>query len=513
MTGKHLNSGIIYLVGAGPGHPGLITKLGYDLLNSCDAVVYDDLIPIELVVSLPENIERFYVGKRSGHHSKPQVETNDLLCELAEQGMKIFRLKGGDPMVFGRVAEEAAFLKEKGILHEIIPGITSASAAAADAGFSLTDRRSSSWVMLTTGREAMSASAPVPWEDIGKLEGGTIAIYMGVKQIKRIVESLLQGGMSPNKPVAVVQNASTGNQQIVRASLSGIVQKCMESNVVAPALIFIGDVTGKEEFSLPPKDKPLTGKSVLVTRPAEQTASICKLLRDKGATPIPYPTIALSHVSDDDGWRRFGEIIEVGGWCVFTSEAGVRHFFMELPTRGFDNRVLGKFKIAAVGQGTFTALRERGFVADLVPERALVRDLAETLVRKENLRETCVIRIRGNLADESVEKLPSQAGAEVIPLNVYRNSNAVWEQNWIEKISILPPEYLSFTSGSTVDRFIEILGIDLAKEIASKSRVATIGPSTTAIAVKSGLKVTVKAKEFNVSGLVDAICEDARSNL
>ncbi|MBT7788715.1 MAG: uroporphyrinogen-III C-methyltransferase, partial [Calditrichaeota bacterium] len=216
MTDKQQKNGIIYLVGSGPGHPGLITKLGYDLLNTSDAVVYDDLIPIELVVALPESIKRYYVGKRAGHHSKPQNETNDLLCDLAGKGLTVVRLKGGDPMVFGRVAEEAAYLKEKGIPHQIIPGITSASAAAADAGFSLTDRRNASWVMLATGREAKSASAPVPWEDVGKLDGGTIVVYMGVKDMERIVKSLLEGGMSPDKPIAVIQNASTGIHQTVR---------------------------------------------------------------------------------------------------------------------------------------------------------------------------------------------------------------------------------------------------------------------------------------------------------
>ncbi len=510
MRDKQQGKGIIYLVGAGPGHPGLITKLGYDLLNSCDAVVYDDLIPIEIVVGLPENIKRYYVGKRSGHHSKPQGETNELLCELAERGLRVVRLKGGDPMVFGRVAEEAAYLKEHGIPHEIIPGITSASVAAADAGFSLTDRRSSSWVMLATGSEAKSDSAPVPWERIGKLEGGTIAVYMGVRRMKEIVLSLLKGGMNPEKSIAVIQNASTGIHQIVRAPLSEIVDKCREAKVVAPALIFIGDVTGMDEFSLSAKEMPLAGKSVLVTRPAEQIGSICELLRERGATPIPYPTISLIHVSDDKGWDKFEKTIDHGGWCVFTSEAGVRHFFKELISRGFDNRSLGRFKIAAVGHGTSVELLERGFKADLMPDRALVKRLAETLVEKDDIKDSYVIRVRGNLADESVEDMSSTAGAEVVTLNVYRNTNAQWEQNWIDKISNQPPDYISFTSGSTVDRFVEILGIELVREITAKSRIATIGPSTSAFAKKLGLKVDVEAKVFNVPGLVDAICEDAQ---
>ena len=411
MTDKQQKNGIIYLVGSGPGHPGLITKLGYDLLNTSDAVVYDDLIPIELVVALPESIKQYYVGKRAGHHSKPQNETNDLLCDLAGKGLTVVRLKGGDPMVFGRVAEEAAYLKEKGIPHQIIPGITSASAAAADAGFSLTDRRNASWVMLATGREAKSASAPVPWEDVGKLDGGTIVVYMGVKDMERIVKSLLEGGMSPDKPIAVIQNASTGIHQTVRAPLSKIVARCQDANVVAPALIFIGDVTGQDEFSLPPKDMPLSGKSVLVTRPAEQMQGMCDLLRDCGSTPVPYPTITLTHASDEGGWIGFEHTIDDGGWCVFTSEAGVRHFFHELLVRGFDHRALGRFKIAAVGHGTSSALKERGFVADLIPERATVKCLSETLVEKGNLRDTSVIRVRGNLADSSIEDLSAEERA------------------------------------------------------------------------------------------------------
>jgi len=230
----------VYLVGAGPGDPGLITVRGQALLHSCDAVVYDALIASELVERLPPEIERHYVGKRSGLPSPSQNEINRLLIELARNGKRVVRLKGGDPLIFGRVGEEVDALREAGIPVEIVPGITTASAAAAAAGFSLTDRRSASFLVFATGHSAESDSPPVPWGQLAGLNGGALAIYMGLGALREIAEQLLQGGMPPDTPVVVAGKVCTPDQRFLTDTLSGIADSVAAEQLPSPALVLIG---------------------------------------------------------------------------------------------------------------------------------------------------------------------------------------------------------------------------------------------------------------------------------
>jgi uroporphyrinogen III methyltransferase/synthase len=340
MVDNVKSPGTIYLVGAGPGHPGLITRWGYDLLQKCDAVAYDALIPMELIAALPERIERHYVGKRAGRHSLPQQKINELLVALARRGMNVVRLKGGDPSIFGRSGEEADYIAEAGIPVVTIPGVTAASAAAAMSGFSLTKRHSSSWVFMATGHGAEAASVPVPWDQVAALPGGTIVIYMGLAKLEQLVSDLLCGGLAPETPAMVVQAASTGIQASVEAPLASLSLECKRQGLVPPALIIIGEAIHSRASKTGSAPAPLKGKRVLVTSPQPMTTHFCALLRKEGAEPLPYPTVRFSRVNDVEGWPHCLEAIREKTLCLFAGDLEVDCFLDLLPAHGLDLRSL-----------------------------------------------------------------------------------------------------------------------------------------------------------------------------
>ncbi len=498
---------MVYLIGAGPGHPGLITRLGYSLLQHCDIVVYDDLTPLELITDLPNRIERYYVGKRSGEHSVPQGETNRLLVNLARKGNVIVRLKGGDPMIFGRGGEEMDYLRDALVPVVVVPGVTATSAAAAGAGIPLTDRRAASWLMFATGHSASSDSPEVPWDTIANMDGGTIVVYMGIKEMKKITDQLIEGGASPYTHAAVISNAYSGAQHVIYAPLSELVDRCQEQGVETPALIIIGNAVKWGEAMGEMRPGALTGKRVLVTRPAGQVGRICRLLRQHGAEPIPLPTIALEKADDPQGWERFAKVKEEGGWCVFTSEGAVNHFIDRLLVEGYDLRAFGRFRIAAVGEGTKRALSKLLLSVDLVPEIATVKELARKLTEEAWLLRVNVVRVRGDRSDDTLEESVREANGRVLPLTVYNNRFAEWDPIWIKKIKKNPPDYIIFTSGSTVEGFIHVLGETEAIRIAHLSKVVVIGPSTAEVAELLGLKVDIQAETHNVEGIVKAMVD------
>lgn len=503
---EEMQYGTVYLVGAGPGNPELITKKGHDLLQKCDAVVYDDLVAFELVASLPSHIARYYAGKRAGCHSKVQNETNDLIIRLARQGLNVVRLKGGDPLIFGRGGEEAASLREAGVPFEIVPGVTAVSAVAAGAGIPLTDRRDSSWLLMATGHEAKSASLPVPWEKIAKLRGGTIAVYMGVGTLPQIVEKLVNGGADPETPAAAISDGYTGAQRIVEAPLHDLPNRCHNAGLKSPAIVIIGDVASHARYLSWKKPGALAGKRVLVTRPFKSIGEICRILRGYGADLLPLPTISIEPFNDIEGWSKVENVFGKTGWCVFTSRSGVEHFFDGLWSRGYDLRSLSGFRIAVIGPGTAQALQERGLRADLVSGVSRSEELAKELITSsDDLKGVTVLRIRGDLSDDSIDNALTKRGAELVRITVYRTVTSHWESHWINVIKEQPPDYITFTSGSTVRGFVEILGKTDAAAVASEAKVISIGPSTTAIADELGLKVDVEAEEHTIEGVVKAL--------
>ncbi len=502
--------GKVYLIGAGPGNPELITLMGLQALRNCDVVVYDRLAPLELVVTLPRHVQRIYVGKSSGHHALPQDEIHKLLLKLALEGKQVARLKGGDPFVFGRGAEEAIFLRENGISFEVIPGITAGVATPAFAGIPVTYRNKAVFAVFLTAHEAKEKEdLQIPWEWIAGARYGSIVGYMGVKELAGVVDKLIHNGMNAATPAAIIERGTTGRQRSLRSSLSELPALAEAEKIQPPALFVIGEVVDLQD-QIQWFNGILLGKRVMVTRPADQAEGMYRLLRSHGAEVSPLPTIATEDHFDAAAWSEVESWFDVAppnsNWLVFTSENGVRYFLDQLSRSGRDYRQLERFQIAAVGEGTAKELEKRHLSADFVPSSATTAVLADELKGRITFGDR-VLRVRGNLGDDSVERALSAAGARVISLQVYRTLRAQWDQGMWTHLQECPPDLITFTSGSTVTAFFEILGDKTARETAAKALVASIGPMTTKVAESAGIRVRIEAKIHSVSGLIQAIVE------
>ncbi len=480
-------AGTVYLVGAGPGHPGLITRMGYELLQHCDAVAYDALIPLELVASLPERVERHYVGRRAGRHSMPQAEKNQLLVDLALRGLNVVRLKGGDTAFFGGSAEEAQCLTAAGVRVVVVPGVTAASAVAAASGLPLTDRRGASWVVFATGHGSSSEPIPVPWQEIAGLRGGTVVIYMGLANLEEIVHQMLAGGCPADTPCLVVQGASTGTQRIETSKLNQVVEDCRHKQLKPPALVVVGQVVQHRTLACPPL-QPLSGKRILVTCCPQEMESVCAILRDRGAEPLPYPTYLLEGCQDAEIWTRFAAIASAGGWCIFASETEVQTFVLALLRNSLDFRSFGKLKIAAFGAGAKSALLQKGIRADISypsPQQKLsLRDL--------NWGGEL---IPANLVLISKEvQIDASEWTEIMEMTLVCAKPATWEPHWEQEVQNNPPELILFNNPAAVDGYVHILGQAAAHSLALKSRVIVTSETTAQAARRSSLPCIVDEK-------------------
>jgi uroporphyrinogen III methyltransferase/synthase len=505
-------TGIVYIIGAGPGDPGLITVRGKELLESCDAVVFDDLIPDELIAVLPASVEKYYVGKKPGHHFTSQDEINALIVKLARAGKSVARLKGGDPFIFGRGREEAEVLLENEIQYEIVPGVTSGIAAPMYAGIPCTDRNKASFVVFVTGHKAEDkATNSVPWEWIAGAHNGTVVIYMGIGELESIIENLINSGMPPSIPAAIIERGTFPSQRIIKAHLKDLPLKASSENIEPPAIVVIGDVVEYYPKLSWFNDRPLAELRVMVTRPADQAVEMYRVLRGYGAEVMAYPTIATEEYIDPSTWDSFQDIVsrskksDLSGWIILTSENGVRYFFNQFRQRGNDIRSLSNFKIAVVGYGTAAALKKHGINRDFVPTTATTAALADQLVSSVDLKGIPILRIRGNLGDDSIERKLRDAGGIVSALQVYRTFTPVWPDGFKEKLFKRPPDIITFTSGSTISGLFDLLGEADAKRLLEKSKTITIGPSTTNVLASFGLKPSLEAKEHSVPGLIDEL--------
>jgi uroporphyrinogen III methyltransferase/synthase len=494
-TASDLRKGIVYLVGAGPGDPDLITVKAKRLLEHCDVVVYDALIPYELVATLPAGVERRYVGKKAERHSLPQREINALLVELASQGNRVVRLKGGDPFVFGRGGEEAKYLSEHGVPFEIVPGITSGVAAPAFAGIPCTDRQEASHVTFVTGHKAVGkVSSSVPWDWVAQARNGTLVIYMGVSEIAKIVERLLEGGMPPDTPVAAVERGTFPTQRTVTTTI-----------------FVIGEIVtlhGKLDWF---RRKPLSGVRVMVTQPGDQAAALYRALRERGAEVLAYPTISTTEDFHPDDWDALRRIAADERWLVFTNENGVRYFLKRWSTAVGDLRGLLAYRIAAVGAKTIQALQARGIVPDFVPTRATTSCLVEELAENPRMSDAVVVRVRGNLGDDYVETSMEQTGAEVFPLRVYRTIYAQWPAEVKEELFLYSPDVIMFTSGSAVEGFAANLEEGELRRLTEEATVVSIGPSTSKSIRSHGMTVGLESRRRTTRSIVEELLAHCRA--
>jgi len=502
------NKGMVYLIGAGPGDPGLITVKGLDMMRECDAVVFDNLVPDELIITLPPHIEKYYVGKRAGAHTLPQSEMNELLVKLASEGKMVARLKGSDPLIFGRGGEEAKFLKQHEINYEIVPGVTSGIAAPAYSGIPCTDREKASLVTFVTGHKAKDKIiSNVPWECIAKAGNGTVVIYMGVGEIAGIVSNLIHFGMSPKAPMAVIERGTFPTQRTFTTTLKDMPDMVKRENVRPPALFVIGEVVNLRPLMKWYGDGPLSGVRVMVTRPADQAREMYRTLRNLGAEVLPYPTISTCENMDENGWREVLNLSTTRNWLILTSENGVRYFIKQFIEKIGDIRRLANYKIAAVGHGTARALEKAHLKADFIPTRATTLALADELCEHSDLSGINTVRVRGNLADDRIENRLRSAGARVFPVTCYNTSYGIWPDGFKERLFEHPPDVITFTSASTASGLCEILSGDELELLLKNTEVVSIGPSTTKMINALGITVTFEADEHSVPGIISKIVE------
>ncbi len=498
-------TGKVFLVGAGPGDPGLITVKGADCIARADVVVYDYLASPTLLAHANPDAEMIYVGKKGGDHTLPQDGINALIVEKAKQGNVVARLKGGDPFIFGRGGEEAEVLIAAGIPFEVVPGVTAAIGASAYAGIPLTHRDYTSDVAFVTGHEdPTKAESSVNWKALAT-GIGTLVFFMGVKNLPAIAANLVANGRSADTPAAVIRWGTTPKQKTVTATLGTIVEETRRAGIKAPAIIIVGGVVNLRKTMQWFEKRPLMGRRIVVTRAREQASGLVQRLTEYGAECIQCPTIQVGPPPDWAGLDRAIETIDQYSWIVFTSVNGVDYFFRRLFENGLDVRALGHIKTAAIGPATADRLRTWGLKSDIIPESYR----AESVVEAFSATPVKGSRILLPRAMEARSVLPvelTRMGAMVDEVTAYETRQA--ENSAADLIARLTErtiDMVTFTSSSTVKNFHRLLPPDRVDRLMKGVSVASIGPITSQTARDLGFSVTIEADTYTVPGLIQAI--------
>jgi uroporphyrinogen III methyltransferase/synthase len=500
------NPGTVYLVGAGPGDPGLATVRAAELIARADVILYDRLVSSRLLDGARADTELVYVGKEAGGHTMTQDEINRQLVARAKEGRTVVRLKGGDPFVFGRGGEEAEALADAGVPFEVVPGVTAGVAAPAYAGIAVTHRDQVSAVAFVTAHEDPDKpESVIDWAALAAFPG-TLVFYMGVGSLPAVAAELQRHGRDAGEPAAVVERGTLPRQRTVSGTLADIAERAHEARVRPPAVTVVGTVAASKErlgwFEL----APLHGKRVAVTRARAQASGLAANLERLGAEVVEVPAIRIEpRIESSDVRRTMRRLAakEFEVLCV-TSPNGAALLFAGLEGEGLDARALGGVTVAAIGPGTAAALRTGGIVADVVPERSIAESLAADLI-SAGVRGKHVLVAR---AAEARELLPDQlrdAGAEVEIVALYETVREQLDMTRLEQLA--GADYVTFTSSSTVRFLLESIGG--AERFPRGPRVVSIGPVTSDTAREHGLEVHVEAQRHDVDGLVDALLGDA----
>jgi len=486
-------AGRVAFVGAGPGDAGLLTARALELIAGADVILYDRLIPAEALAGARAGAELRYVGKEGGGPFVPQEETEALMLERARDGALVVRLKGGDPFVFGRGGEEALALAAAGIAFEVVPGITAGIAAAGYAGIPVTHRGLASAVALITAHEdPRKPEQAVDWQALAAFPG-TLVFYMGVRTLPMLTARLIEAGRPPGQPEAVVARGTLPDQQTVLGTLATIAGDAASAGVAAPAITVIGDVAALHAELAWRAPGPLAGVTVVVTRARAQASELAARLRTLGARALETPAIRIAPTSDALPSLAGFDLI-----CL-TSANGVEQLFERLAARGEDARALAGARVAAIGPGTARALRERGVIADIVPERFVAEGLIEALA------EVAVSRVLIARAAGARDVLPdalAARGAQVEVVSLYETLAEPIDPALAPELA--RADYLTFTSSSTVRFFLA------SAQPGADTRIASIGPVTSATLREHGLTPHVEAGRHDIDGLLDAIVADRR---
>jgi uroporphyrinogen III methyltransferase/synthase len=496
--------GVVYLVGAGPGDPGLMTIRAMDLVSSADVVIHDRLIPEAALDAVRPDAERIDVGKRPGQAETPQARIEELLVEHARAGRSVVRLKGGDPFVFGRGGEEAEALAAAGIPFEVVPGVTAAVGAAAYAGVPLTHREDSSAVAFVTGHEDPDKDSVLDWSALASFPG-TLVIYMGVKQLAEIADRLIAAGRDGNEPAVAIERGTLPGQRTIEGTLGSINEAAEEADLRPPAVIVVGPVAARRQAIAWLERRPLNGLKVVVTRARAQASGLARSLAELGAEPIELPAIRVVPRIESDEVKRAVDAIHTYALVCLTSPNGVSLLFDALEEAGRDARALASATVAAIGPGTAEALEEEGIQADVVPGESVAEALVEALTEVEvEGRPVLVAR-----AAEARTVLPDalrDRGAQVDVVALYETVAEQPDPDTLDAAA--GADYVTFTSSSTVTNFLDAVG----DRFPEHARVASIGPITSASAREAGLEVHVEAERHDINGLIEALLADAAAH-
>ncbi len=495
-------AGVIYLVGAGPGDPGLMTARALELIASADVILHDRLIPAQALAGARSDAELLYVGKEPGDASVPQGEIEQLLVDRAKAGRSVVRLKGGDPFIFGRGAEEATSAAEAGVEFEIVPGVTAGVAAPAYAGIPVTHRDDASAVAFITGHE--DPTKPETALDYASLASfpGTLVFYMGVKALPRIAERLIAGGRPATEPAAVIERGTLPGQRVVQSTLEGIAAAATEAEIRPPALSVVGPVAARREQIAWLEHRPLHGKRVVVTRARAQASGLARRLEGLGAEVVELPAIRIEPRIDTDEVRRAVEALHSYALVCLTSPNGARLLFEAMATQGRDARALANASIAAIGPGTARELQAHGIEADLVPERFVAESLVEELAEMP-LEGKPVLIARAALARDVLPDALRERGAKVDVVALYETVTEEPSPDAVEAAQ--SAGFVTFTSSSTVTNLMGALG----ERMPAGAKVISIGPVTSETAREAGLEVHAEAERHDVDGLVQTLIEVA----
>ena len=504
----HREKGYVYLVGAGPGDPGLLTLKGREAIAKADVIVYDRLVHPAILAHASPQAELIYVGKSPERHTLKQEEINELLKDKALEGKVVARVKGGDPFVFGRGGEEAEVLAEHSIPFEVVPGITSAIAVPAYAGIPVTHRDCTSTIGIITGNEdPTKEESSIDWAKLAT-GLGTLIFLMGMANLPKIVGQLLAHGRDGSTPVALIRWGTRPEQETLTGTLADIVEKARAANFSNPAIIIVGEVVKLREKLMWFEKQPLFGRRVVVTRAREQASALTAALQELGAAVMECPTIEIQSPLDWGPVDAAIHSLEDFQWVIFTSVNGVSSFFRRLWDLGYDVRKFYGVKICAIGPKTREALEKYALRVEYMPEEYVAEAVIEGLKEKVRPGER-VLLPRADIARKVLAEALAALGAGVTEVTVYRTvKSRRGQEALVAALREKKVDIVTFTSSSTVRNFVELLPAEEREQLLEGVKLVSIGPITTRTAEDLGLKVDVTAREYTIHGLVQAIVEN-----
>lgn len=498
-----VQNGLVYLVGAGPGDPGLLSIKAKSILEQADVVIYDNLVNPKVLEWLKPQARSIFVGKSSGQHSIPQEEINALLVKEVQNDVSIVRLKGGDPLIFGRAGEEVNALDSAGIHYEIVPGITAAIACAAYAGIPISQRNISSSIIFLTGHEnPEKTSLNLDFKEYAK-SNATLCIYMGIGQLKRITGELLEGGLNKNTPVAIIENGTYVKQRSCFSTLSQIIEDSEAMSIKPPAIVFVGDVVNCRSQYNWFEEKPLFGKKILVPRPRKQAGELSQLLEDYGADVLEVPFIDIQENYDRDSITNVFTDITSYEWIVFTSSNGVDLFFDLLYKAYQDIRSIGLSQIATVGRATARAVRSHKLKVSLMPKVANSNSLADALIENQTLDNVKILLVTGDKnSDVLFKRLQDEGRAIVDRLPLYKNIRTDLSKNEnFKRFKESGADCVLFTSSSTVHNYLEATkSLELLDGL--KPKFGSIGVKTSETLRKQNMPIAFESPKANLNNFV-----------